>query len=233
MMRLFRKLCGASALVVAACQSNRPTDAALGHERADCRPDRSCDPGLICLSNLCVRPPGASCPDVGELLASLELGDRAEPETRAPVVARYKAQCDALLVTKDEQQCLDKARDKWAAARCVPRMFPDLGSSSSGDCAPIVGRMRAAMTRQAAYRSDPAMTTWFDRTLAVVQESCEHDAWPDALKKCLLASDGMAAITQTCQQQMPPALQQQLQDRMTRVMQDAVKPPAPAVPAEN
>ena len=34
----------------------------VGQERGDCRPDRSCDPGLTCLSNLCVRPPTASPP---------------------------------------------------------------------------------------------------------------------------------------------------------------------------
>jgi hypothetical protein len=76
------------------------------------------------------------------------------------------------------------------------------------------------MARQAAHLSDSTMKTWFDRTIGVVQASCEQDHWPDGLKKCLLASDGMAAITQACNQQMPPGLQQTLQDRMTKAMQD-------------
>ncbi len=67
------------------------------------------------------------------------------------------------------------------------------------------------------------MKTWFDRTMTVMQESCEQDPWPDALKKGLLAGDGLAAMTQTCTQQTPPALQQRLQERLNLAMQDAVR----------
>lgn len=192
-----------------------------GHERGNCRPDRTCDVGLLCLSNLCVRPPAADCTDVGEQLASIDLGNYAEPEARAPVVARYKAACETAMLSRDEQQCLDRTRDRWSAARCAPRMFPDLASSSTGDCGAIAGRVRAAMQKQASYLSDPRMKTWFDRTMTVMQESCEQDHWPDALKKCMLAGDELAAMTQACNQQTPPALRQRLQERMNQAMQDA------------
>src|SRR4051812_45288828 len=97
------------ALVVAVglfgCQHNRDvgddrTQVALGKERADCRADKTCDPGLLCLSNLCVRPPPADCQVVADQLASLDLGNYAEPEERAPVVAKYKGQCETLYVSK-------------------------------------------------------------------------------------------------------------------------------------
>jgi hypothetical protein len=43
-------------LVVPGCQHDRPANVeATGHERADCQPDKGCDPGLICPSNLCAR----------------------------------------------------------------------------------------------------------------------------------------------------------------------------------
>jgi hypothetical protein len=190
-----------------------------GHERSDCRPDKSCEPGLLCLSNLCVRPPPADCQAVADQLASIELGNYAEPEDRAPTVAKYKSACDAALVSKEEAQCLDKAHDKWSAGRCVPRMFPELASSSPGDCAAVVARTKAMMAKQAAYLNDPKMKAWFDRTMAVMQESCEQDQWPDFLKQCMLASDGTAATAQNCSQQMPPALQEKLQARMTKAMQ--------------
>jgi hypothetical protein len=205
--------------IAAGCRRDRAAEVEPGHERGDCRPDRTCDAGLLCLSNLCVRPPPADCQDVGEQLASIDLGNHAEPEDRAPVVARYQAACEAAMLSREEQHCLDRTRDRWSAARCAPRMFPDLAASATGDCGAIVGRVRAAMQKQAAYLGDPRMKTWFDRTTTVMQESCEQDRWPDALKKCMLASDGLAGMTQACTQQTPPALQRRLQERLNQAMQ--------------
>lgn len=203
----------------AGCSRERAAEVEAGRERGNCRPDRTCDVGLLCLSNLCVRPPAADCQDVGEQLASFDLGNYAEPEDRAPVVARYKAACEVAALSRDEQQCIDRTRDRWSAAQCAPRMFPDLASSSI-DCGAIVARVRAATQKQAAYFSDPRMKTWFDRTMTVMQESCEQDRWPDALKKCMLAGDELAAMTQACNQQTPPALRQRLQERLSQAMQD-------------
>lgn len=207
--------------LTAGCRGDRAAEIEAGHERGSCRPDRTCDVGLLCLSNLCVRPPAADCQDVGEQLASIDLGNYAEPEDRAPVVARYKATCEAAVLSRDEQHCLDRTRDRWSAAQCAPRMFPDLASSSTGDCGAIVARVRAAVQKQASYLGDPRMRNWFDRTVAVMQESCEQDRWPDALKKCMLAGDELAAMTEACNQQTPPALRQKLQDRLNQAMQDA------------
>jgi hypothetical protein len=101
-------------------------------------------------------------------------------------------------------------------------MFPELASSSTGDCAVIVDRVRTAMVKQAAYLSDPKMKGWFDRTMAIMQESCEQDHWPDGVKKCMLSGDP-TSLTTACNQQMPPALQQRMQERLTRAMQDFVR----------
>ena len=125
------------------------------------------------------------------------------------------------MLSRDEQQCIDRTRDRWSAAQCAPRMFPDLASSSTGDCGAIGARVRAAVQKQASYLGDPRMRNWFDRTVAVMQESCEQDRWPDALKKCMLAGDELAAMTEACNQQTPPALRQKLQERLNQAMQDA------------
>jgi hypothetical protein len=110
-------------LVVAGCQRDHTADRLIvGVERSSCRPDRTCDPGLVCLSDLCVRPPPADCDAVAEQLASIDLGNYAEPEDRAPVVARYAAACAAALITRREAHCIDLARDRSSAALCVPRM---------------------------------------------------------------------------------------------------------------
>jgi hypothetical protein len=189
-------------LAVPGCQRDRSASIeAAGHERGDCRLDKTCDPGLVCLSNLCVRPPPADCRAVAEQITSIELGNYAEPEDRAPVVAKYKAACDAALVSKEEAQCIDRARDRWSAGGCVPRMFPELASTSSADCGAIVSRMR------------------FHLSMDMMRQSYAEDRWPDSLKNCLLASDGTLAATQGCNQQMPFALQQAMQARLTKAMQ--------------
>ena len=71
----------------------------------------------------CMRGSGpAPCGEVAELLASFELGNYAEPEDRAPVVARFRAACAQARVTVREESCLQEARTVAAAARCVPRV---------------------------------------------------------------------------------------------------------------
>ena len=68
----------------------------------------------------------ADCDDVAEQLASYELGNYAEPEQRAPTVEKYHALCKSESVDIDEGACLEKAKTRLAAARCVPRLFPDV-----------------------------------------------------------------------------------------------------------
>lgn len=216
------------AFALAACQRDVPAGGVAGKERSDCRPDKTCDTGLLCLSNLCVRPPPADCVAVGETLASMDLGNYAEPEERAPVVAKYRAQCEEVYVSKDEGACLDKAKDKWSAGQCAPRMFPEQASSGTGDCGKVATKIKSAMAQQAAtFQNDKQMTKWFETTIRVMQESCEQDRWPDALKKCALAandSSGGVDALQGCNQQMPPALQQKLQERMVAAMKGLQQP---------
>lgn len=197
-----------------------PERAGLGHERGDCKADKTCDPGLLCLSNLCVRPPPADCQAVADGLASMELGNYAEPEARAPIVANYKAACEKVYVSKEEGECLDKAKDKWTASQCAPRMFPELASpAGGGDCTKVTEKIRALMMKQVQGMTDPTMRQMFDGAVKVITQSCEEDKWPVALKNCIISAPdtGQDAMTQ-CNQQMPPGLQQKMQDRMMKLM---------------
>lgn len=213
----------------------------VGKERADCRPARPsgsassaglglvatarCDVGLICLSELCVRPPPADCVVVAETLASMDLGNYAEPEQRAPVVAKYRASCEQVRVSKEEATCLDAARDAWSAGQCVPRMFPEMASTSTGDCRQVADKVRATMTPQLDGVDNPQVRQWLDATFQVMQQSCEQDAWPTALKQCVLRStgDGSTDAFTSCNQQMPPALQAKLQERLQTAMQQQMR----------
>src|SRR5262245_30975163 len=66
------------------------------------------------------------CDAVAEDMASYELGNYAEPDQRAPVVEKYRDMCKDKSVTDTESKCLVKAKNKLAAARCIPRLFPDI-----------------------------------------------------------------------------------------------------------
>ena len=197
---------------------------AMGAERGDCRSaDPKCEPGLLCLSNLCVRPPAADCTMVAETLASLDLGNYAEPEERAPVVAKYKTSCEKTYVSKEEGACIDKASDKWTAGQCAPRMFPEF-AANKGDCKAVVARIENALKTQ-MQGTDPQTQSYLASALRVMQQSCEEDAWPDALKKCILTTQDVPGVDamQTCNQQMPPALQAKLQERMQTAMREQMK----------
>jgi len=215
-------LASAALVVAAAAGAACGRSPAAGAERGSCRPDHSCDVGLACASDLCVRPPPADCADVAEQLTSIELGNYAEPEARAAVVARYKAACEAARVSRDEAQCLDKASDRWDAGQCVPRLFPEMASTTTADCPAIAAKIRAATVKQPEY-GRAGMARWYDTMVAVMQASCEQDRWPDALKKCVQAGEGMSLAAPTCNQQMPPALQRKIQQSLARAMQDQAR----------
>ncbi len=177
-----------------------------------------CDPGLVCLSELCVRPPPASCSAVAEKLASFELGNYAPRDARAKLVADKAAACAAAHVTKDEGDCVGRARDRWDAAKCAPSMFPGLTSTGSGDCEQVIARIASAMP--AAVTSTPQLREQLDRTMAVMRTSCAQDAWPDELKHCVLAAPpGQMPGLQACADKMPKELQDKMTARLTDAMQ--------------
>ena len=120
--------------VLVACTRDQPASAPRpGNERAACKAG-SCDPGLVCLSDRCVRPPGADCQQVGEALTSLELGNYASVEERRPKVALYAGKCEAQQLTKDEGACVIAAKSVDALRLCPkPVMFPPYKPTKEGE----------------------------------------------------------------------------------------------------
>jgi len=209
-------------LLLAACPSAKSAGE-LGKERSDCRPDKTCDKGLLCLSNVCVRPPPADCVDVGETLASMDLGNYAPVEERAPVVAKYRQRCETIYVTKEQGACIDKTHDKWSAEQCAPGLFPEL-AAGTGDCNLIAAKLQAMLERQYANSgNNEYMAKWRGALVRTYRESCSEDKWPDALTKCVLGADmtqNAGAMPPDCNQQMTPELQQKMQERLQKAIQD-------------
>jgi len=71
----------------------------------------------------CQRESLADCDHVADRLADIEVGPAGTPAQHAASRAHHQAACTTARVTTDEAACLDRARDTWAATRCVPRMF--------------------------------------------------------------------------------------------------------------
>ncbi|MBA3463920.1 MAG: hypothetical protein H0T46_28445 [Deltaproteobacteria bacterium] len=211
-------------LVAGACQRDKadataaPERGSPGKERGDCKPNKVCDPGLLCLSNLCVRPPPADCKAIGEQLASIDLGNYAEAETRAPVVAKYTAACEKAYVSKEQGDCMEKATDKWSASQCAPDMFPELKTAGgAGDCATIANRIRAQMGKQMSG-ADPQTAQLFTKMMTVIQTSCEQDKWPGPFKQCVLAAGDNQDSMNKCNGLMPAEMQQKMTERMSKMM---------------
>lgn len=122
--------------VAAACAATDEPD--RGAERAPCRADGSCDVGLECWSELCVRPPGADCAAVARRLAAYRVGNYATAEQIAPVVADLTGQCQRVHLSAREGRCLTDAPDEDTLLECPRRLLPELDAKYQARHAPPV-----------------------------------------------------------------------------------------------
>lgn len=113
-----------SMVAAVACAASDEPD--RGRERAPCRPDATCDVGLECWSELCVRPPSADCAPVARRLAAYRVGNYATPEQIAPVVAELTKLCQRQRLTAREGACLVDAPDEDTLLECPRRVLPEL-----------------------------------------------------------------------------------------------------------
>ena len=127
----------------------------------------------------------ADCTPIAEQMTSWELGNYAEPEERAPVVERFKNQCSEASIGVDEAACIDKAKTKYAAAKCAPRLFPEIEVSDCEGTECFLEKFRthtdricACTTQGCAQREMEAYTKWAGEF--VKQHTKELSQRPDA-----------------------------------------------------
>ena len=165
----------------------------------------------------CERGAPGDCAAVADNLASFELGNYAPPEQRAPVIEQQRKRCEDAHVTKAEQACLVKATSKWAAARCAPRLYPDIAPMSDSECTEVQTRVRQALDKQVGQ--DPTQRAQMDKMLGVLKEACEQDGWPESLRQCVIAAPpGDMAAVDKCSAQMPKELETKVTERAKRAM---------------
>lgn len=173
----------ALALVAAGCKRTAPAPtptAALGTERGPCRSDRTCDVGLLCLSDLCVRPPPADCAKVAETLGGIFLDNYAPREVRAQFASDVSRECSAAGLTKDDGECLARAKSRSDLAAC-PRPL------GLGDCKKIAAH---AEKLRATNAVDAYLVTPSDRLV----ERCKSEVPSRAFETCVLAATSMEAL---------------------------------------
>jgi hypothetical protein len=83
-------------------------------------PDAERDPTPVSASG---KEPEPTCRLVAELMASLEVGNYAAPEERAPRVATHERHCVALRPSRDARKCFVDAYDAGTMERCIPALF--------------------------------------------------------------------------------------------------------------
>ena len=188
----------------------------LPGERQACRAPAGdaavCGPGLVCMSDVCVRPPPADCGQVAEALVSLEVGNSATREERAAKLPAKRELCEAQRISATEGACLAKATSTWAAGDCVPRLFPEAQGSG---CEPVIGKMRSLLASAAG--GDPSTAPMIDKAIAVMRASCEEDHWPESLRRCILGLGNDPSDFRACEKATPPELEEKIKARMRAI----------------
>jgi len=145
-----------------------------GKERGACYGNGTCDQGLVCLSDLCVAPPGADCAAVAEHLGGLLLGNYAPKGERATFLAEVQADCAKVKLTKEDGDCLLRAEGRQAIGGCPHPL-------GVGDCAAIVAHLKTLLPQNG---TDQWLVTPADRLIA----RCKNEVPSKGLEICVLAA---------------------------------------------
>jgi len=183
-------------VATAACRKAVPD----GSERGPCYGNHTCDPGLACLSDLCVRAPGlgsgsavpppppppppgtgdADCAAIADHLGGILLGNYTPKPERAQFAADMLAQCQRAGLGRDDERCLIAARTKQELGACAHPL-------GVGDCGAIVAHLRGLPTGAGA---DQYLVTSVDRIIS----RCKNEVASKTLEACVLAAQSVSDV---------------------------------------
>ncbi len=158
----------------------------------------------------------ASCTDVGNSAASLEVGNYASDEERIPTATKYRGRCRTLRLDQAERQCVFEAVDAMTVAYCAPKFFPQHAPPlvEVSTCTAITNEIRA---RANALPDAPDGQAIWERQLMAVQRSCEQDRWTVAFGECARSMAVATRVAPYCQHVAPEPLFARLNVRMAKV----------------
>ena len=210
----------AGALALAACEKS----GGPGKERGSCYGNGTCDPGLVCMSELCVRPPPADCTKVAEKLASYRLGNYAPKEERAKVIDDLTGQCEKARLSVDEGKCILDATGRLELAKCPRPLLDELAADKDG-CKAVgdqVARFFVDAFSQQGMGDRSKMEKVAPEIAEAINASCVEDLWPDEPKRCFMIAASIDDIGE-CQDAFPDELKDRVEKRLEPVIEAIMK----------
>jgi len=169
--------------VVSACAKQRPaesgTSVANGSERGDCYGNGTCNEGLICLSNLCVRPPPADCAKVAKKVGGFTFSNYMPRAERAAAQAKLEAECRGKHLTREAGDCILRATSRSAAAKCPTPIGLD-------KCDRLIAQVEKVLAS-----SPNDLEQFLARGVGKVREKCENDGVTESQERCVFAATSL------------------------------------------
>jgi len=219
--------------VVAACTKSEPSSPssspssspvaggvaagpAVGTERGACKADRTCEGGLSCLSDVCVRSPVVDCGLIAHAIASVSVGEHAQKSERSALVANLEQQCEHASLSLDEARCLTSAASTAEIAKCPRPLLPELSTPPAAQmaCSAVGTHLDEMVKAQlAANPKDPIVHV--QALGPVLVSACDEDSWPDDVRRCMTApSVTDETAVNRCVVRIPHDAQQHLAKRL-------------------
>ncbi len=208
-------------VVAAACSKGGGGDAegragaTDGHERGACYGNGTCDPGLVCYSDLCVRPPPADCAKVAEKLSGYRLDNYAPRDERRRVIDELTRLCRDAHLTEEEGRCILGAQGRAAIASCPRPVLPELTGDPTGCMVFATHFTELVLDALATDGADPARLTGYrGEVTGALDASCRDDGWTDAARRCVLDATSMDTAERSCDATLPREVQRKVRDRI-------------------
>jgi hypothetical protein len=167
--------------VSSACPDNKGCELQPQESDKFIPPDDSREvPSETVASVVAAKPAEATCANAAIAMASIDVGNYATDEERAPVIAKYETACTRYKFKDTERACLFGVREKWHVAYCVPRLMPEtkIEIVDAKQCDSITTDLRARL--QQWGNQQPLWAAQVD----ALDASCRQDRWPVQLGQC-------------------------------------------------
>jgi hypothetical protein len=181
-------------LLASACAKSRTDDEQCadypsGSEKGACYGNGTCNEGLMCLSELCVRPEPADCNAVARQLGYLTLDNYAAQDQRDGFEHDMAVACTDVMLSKTDGECIMRAENRAALQAC-PKPFV------FGNCERIFAHLRTnlatrdrAIARKLQRGEKEFIRECNEAGLTKSEEACILRAMDgDALEACLPTS---------------------------------------------
>jgi hypothetical protein len=160
--------------------------------------------------------PEPTCKLVAETLVSLELGNYADPEERAPKITVEERRCAAMKLSREDRQCVIESYDRTSVAYCVPALFPkepQPQAVTAARCDKAAKQMMTQLDAQLRQQRVPDQRVWERQLLAAI-DACRADRWNEQMAQCAEYYVPMNAAS--CAYVQPTGMWKRLEARLAK-----------------